>query len=61
MSKKEILVKCPQCEKEFSYYESDFRPFCSERCKQVDLGHWINETYAIPSKEPAEDEGKEDE
>ena len=54
MSKK-IKVKCPQCEKEFFYYESDFRPFCSERCKEVDLGHWLTESYQIPGKVVADE------
>ncbi|MBL7664936.1 MAG: DNA gyrase inhibitor YacG [Bacteriovoracaceae bacterium] len=46
--KKELIVKCSHCEKEFSYYTSKFRPFCSERCKMVDLGRWLSEEYAIP-------------
>jgi len=48
---KVITVKCPQCEKSFSYYESLSRPFCSERCKQIDLGHWFQESYVVPLKE----------
>ena len=50
--KKNIKVKCPHCEKPFSYYESDYRPFCSERCRMVDLGHWLSEEYAVPSQKP---------
>ena len=46
-----LKVKCPQCATEFSYYESEFRPFCTERCKQIDLGHWFQESYVVPSKE----------
>ncbi len=61
MSEKKITVNCPQCEKEFNYYESDFRPFCSERCKLVDLGHWVNESYTFPSKEPAPEGDEKDE
>ena len=45
---KKIEVKCPQCEKKFLYYDSEFRPFCSEKCQQIDLGHWINESYTVP-------------
>lgn len=49
-----LKVKCPQCSLEFFYYSSDFRPFCSERCKMVDMGMWLEEAYAIkgPSHEP---------
>ena len=54
-----LNVKCPQCETEFSYYESEFRPFCSERCKQIDLGHWFQESYVVPTKEISIDSEKE--
>ena len=50
--KKVLQVKCPKCKKEFNYYKSEYRPFCSERCKMIDLGHWFEETYTVPSKEP---------
>lgn len=50
MSKKLIKVKCPHCSKEFSYYKSEFRPFCSERCKMIDMGHWLEETYSVPGE-----------
>ena len=33
--------------------KNTFRPFCSERCKQIDLGAWADEKYAIPAVEPA--------
>ena len=57
MSKaKKIIVSCPHCKKDFSYYESEFRPFCSERCKQIDLGHWLEENYAVPSNSPLSEE-----
>lgn len=45
-----LKVKCPQCSLAFLYYESTNRPFCSERCKQVDLGHWFQESYVVPVK-----------
>lgn len=41
-------VKCLHCEKEFIYKTSPYRPFCSERCKMIDLGHWLNESYTVP-------------
>lgn len=46
-----IKVKCPHCSLEFNYYDSQFRPFCSDRCQKIDLGHWFQETYAVPLKE----------
>ena len=45
---KKINVKCPHCKIEFNYHESADRPFCSERCKLIDLGQWLSEEHAIP-------------
>lgn len=49
---KELKVKCPECSKEFNYYSSEYRPFCSEKCKMVDLGMWLTENYTVSSTEP---------
>lgn len=49
---KVLEVKCPHCKEKFNYYGSEFRPFCSERCKMVDLGHWFSENYTVASNEP---------
>lgn len=49
---KQLIVVCPKCKKKFNYYESDYRPFCSEKCQQVDLGNWFLEKYAVPSAAP---------
>jgi endogenous inhibitor of DNA gyrase (YacG/DUF329 family) len=46
---KPIVVACPQCAKEVVWScENSYRPFCSERCKLIDLGQWANEEYRIP-------------
>lgn len=42
------LVKCPNCGRETEYHGNDFRPFCSERCKMLDLGAWIDGEYTLP-------------
>ena len=42
-----MRVSCPQCKTEFEYYKSEFRPFCSEKCKMIDLGHWFDESYTV--------------
>jgi endogenous inhibitor of DNA gyrase (YacG/DUF329 family) len=49
-STKKRLVACPTC-REFIEYSMDnkFRPFCSERCKLIDLGLWANEEFKIAS------------
>lgn len=41
-------VTCPACSKVSKYStENEFRPFCSERCKVIDLGAWASEQYRI--------------
>ncbi|WP_417466079.1 DNA gyrase inhibitor YacG [Kordiimonas sp.] len=37
--------KCPECGKPTV---KDYRPFCSKRCADVDLGRWFNEEYTLP-------------
>lgn len=45
---------CPVCGKPATPAQ---RPFCSERCRQVDLGRWLSDNYAIPG-EPEVDDGE---
>ena len=43
------IVSCPQCGVDVEWTPANrFRPFCSERCKQIDLGAWAAGDYAIP-------------
>ena len=51
-------VKCPTCQREIDWAQSPFKPFCSERCKLIDLGAWLTEKNAIPG-EPAPEDGTE--
>ena len=51
-----IRVKCPICGKSFEIAQLDDLPsfpFCTDRCKLVDLGRWIDGDYAIPDKAQA--------
>jgi uncharacterized protein len=41
-------VPCPTCRRRAPWEENPFRPFCSERCKLVDLGNWADERYRVP-------------
>jgi hypothetical protein len=44
------VVNCPVCAKPVEWRpESRWRPFCSERCRRIDLGAWANEEYRVPS------------
>lgn len=49
MSKPVLEVKCPTCGKPVLWApEQKWRPFCSERCKLIDLGEWFSEERRIP-------------
>lgn len=53
------IVACPQCGREIHWDTSNrFRPFCSERCKMIDLGKWANEEYRVENRE--QDSGNQD-
>lgn len=48
------LGPCPVCGR--TPPDATFRPFCSARCRQVDLGRWLSEDYAIPAKPEDDDQ-----
>jgi hypothetical protein len=49
---KSLIVTCPTCGKEHAWDTSNrFRPFCSERCRLIDLGKWANEEYRVEQRE----------
>ncbi|HEX4999602.1 MAG TPA: DNA gyrase inhibitor YacG [Terriglobia bacterium] len=61
-------MKCPSCQREIEASVPDagnaagnaFRPFCSRRCKLIDLGRWIKGEYRVEGREPvAEEDGVE--
>jgi len=55
------FVNCPTCQEKVEWAPaSTWRPFCSNRCKQIDLGAWAEEKYTIPAvnlPEESEDTG----
>lgn len=52
-----ILVQCPTCHKVVAFDKSNpFRPFCSERCKLIDLGEWADEEHTIKGNPVDQDE-----
>ena len=55
------LVTCPTCGKSVTWTPAnDWRPFCSERCKLIDLGAWATERYRVPVVEDKDQPEAED-
>jgi endogenous inhibitor of DNA gyrase (YacG/DUF329 family) len=53
-----VRIVCPICKTVLENAPDDFepRPFCSARCKLVDLGNWLSDAYRIPTNERPEDD-----
>jgi hypothetical protein len=51
-----VHIRCPICKTELADAPEDFgpQPFCSSRCKLIDLGNWLSDKYAISEPLPAE-------
>lgn len=47
MTTKNHQLKCPICGKPVDFFADPLGPFCSSRCKMVDLGRWLGEDYKI--------------
>jgi endogenous inhibitor of DNA gyrase (YacG/DUF329 family) len=54
------LVRCPTCSKFFDSKQSRAMPFCSERCRRIDLNRWLNEDVSLPYREPDEDRSSDE-
>jgi uncharacterized protein len=58
-------IRCPRCGTLANWQGNPDRPFCSPRCRLIDLGHWADETYRVPAEnappENADDVSHEDE
>ena len=53
----ETVVPCPRCGAAAAFSPSNrWRPFCSERCKLIDLGEWATEKYRVPTQDGGLDE-----
>jgi uncharacterized protein len=51
MNKQAPRVKCPSCGNQSLYSSTNpWRPFCSERCKRIDLGAWASEQFRVPDR-----------
>jgi uncharacterized protein len=50
------IVKCPTCKRPVEWSAASiYRPFCSDRCRLIDLGAWISEQHKIPDEAAADD------
>ncbi len=47
-----VRVSAPKCVRCGKSVEARFRPFCSQRCADIDLGAWVSGAYRVPSDEP---------
>ncbi|KAF0190748.1 MAG: hypothetical protein FD165_2417 [Gammaproteobacteria bacterium] len=48
---KTLTVNCPTCSEPAQWSsENSFRPFCSERCRLIDLGQWADGSYHVPGE-----------
>lgn len=51
------IVACPQCGGDSILASSNaYRPFCSERCKNIDFGAWASESFRMPADAPPDDQ-----
>jgi len=51
------LVACPRCGAWVEWHPGNsWRPFCSERCKMIDLGAWAAESYRLPEASPEDED-----
>ena len=58
---KNMKKTCPICGKETVWEDNPFRPFCSERCRLIDLGKWASNEYRVPGQKKDGMEGDEEE
>ena len=49
-----VEIKCPQCATVCQWEGNTWRPFCSERCRLIDLGAWMDEDYRVAGEKPME-------
>jgi uncharacterized protein len=45
-----MQIRCPICSRVAPWEENPNRPFCSEKCQLIDLGHWASGNYSIPGE-----------
>jgi endogenous inhibitor of DNA gyrase (YacG/DUF329 family) len=56
MAQEEVRARCPRCGSFIRWEGNPYRPFCSERCKLIDLGMWVDEHYRIDGEKAGDDQ-----
>jgi endogenous inhibitor of DNA gyrase (YacG/DUF329 family) len=59
MAEEEVRAQCPRCGAFIRWEGNPFRPFCSERCKLIDLGTWVDEQYRIEGEKASDEDAHE--
>lgn len=59
MAEEEVRAQCPRCGVMIRWEGNPYRPFCSERCKLIDLGQWVDEQYRIEGEKASDADEKE--
>jgi endogenous inhibitor of DNA gyrase (YacG/DUF329 family) len=54
------MPRCPVCSAVVELASTPTAPFCGERCRLVDLGRWLDESYAVTTPRPRDDEADDD-
>ena len=54
-------VRCPRCGTPTDWKDNPNRPFCSEKCRLVDLGRWASEEYRVPGEKVDTEESGDEE
>jgi endogenous inhibitor of DNA gyrase (YacG/DUF329 family) len=54
-----MKIVCPICKNTTTWEENPYKPFCSERCKLMDLGAWASDDYRIAGKKEDEEDEQE--
>jgi hypothetical protein len=49
------IIRCPVCNRSFETETAAAMPFCSDRCRKVDLGRWLDERYSVPVERDSDD------
>lgn len=53
------MPRCPVCDVSVDLASTPTVPFCSDRCRMIDLGRWLDESYSVPAPMADDEEGED--